>query len=328
MSVINQMLRDLEERKLKEVASEHYIDEVNIVARKTMSPWWILLPFIIIIVVAINLSLHFLNNNKRDATPTEPPAIITQNKALSIVPDLPENLSEIKPQTRSHFVDSKETHITINKMIPPINKETIIEKSKAQTIEKAEKKAIIVTDNVESKTKIEINQQLPVKTVMTQPVKNNSPARKQIIKEKVPVKVSSVNVKVKSPVKNQTKTSKIKSSVTTEKLIYQARLLMSDNQIEAIELLENNSKKISPDADYFSLLANLYQRRQNYDNAIVYYRKALEIAPNKGEIWIGLALAYQTTGEEDNAAAAFKQALTKDDLSLKLRAYAREQIGR
>ncbi|MCK5649567.1 MAG: hypothetical protein KAI22_11880, partial [Gammaproteobacteria bacterium] len=63
------------------------------------------------------------------------------------------------------------------------------------------------------------------------------------------------------------------------------------------------------------------------DKAIVYYRKALEIAPQKGELWIGIALAYRGTGEQDNAVRAFKQALITDEISSELRNYALQQIS-
>jgi hypothetical protein len=48
---------------------------------------------------------------------------------------------------------------------------------------------------------------------------------------------------------------------------------------------------------------------------------------DKGELWIGIALAYRGTGEENNAMQAFKQALISENISPQLRQYASQQIN-
>lgn len=317
MSVINQMLRDLEERKLKETSSEHYIDEVNIIARRTISPWWLILPVIIIIVVAINVYLHFLNNQSGLMSTEQQSLIVIE----SIVQDLPAKIADIKPKAVTHHIVLKEADSAINKAVPSSSKkeqhEIVIEPIIEKPLEQARKTVITADDKITEKENIEINHS----------TENNVSTKNQKAEEKKPSDSSSLKLKIKSPVNTRVKIRKKDTLLNAETIMYQARLLMADDQTGAIQLLESNIKKISPDADYYALLANLNQRRQNYDNAIVYYRKALEMSPHKGEIWIGIALAYQSTGEENNAVAAFKQALTTDDLSLELRAYVRQQMG-
>lgn len=329
MSVINQMLRDLEQRKIKETASAHYIDEVNIVAKKTISPWWIILPFIIIIVIAINLYLHSLNKNKRQLLSTEQSVAASQNMQKEVTPKLEPIVPQVQQQKSDPSIEPQKAFnkATIDKQTP-VRDKSPKQKANFETVEKSVNSdtvgALSITTN-----KLE-NPPVVAKKTSIKSADNNSASTAQSIKKTINKKSTADNtaayVKVKLPVKTQARSVNKQITVSAEQLVYQARLLMNDNQPGAAHLLEKNLSQITPDADYYALLANLNQRRQNYDNAINYYQKALEIAPHKGEIWIGIALAYQATGEEKNAMTAFKQALATQNLSAELRNYARQQV--
>ena len=131
-----------------------------------------------------------------------------------------------------------------------------------------------------------------------------------------------------NPVKTSVKTSvkKQQDKKSSAELIQQARVLMAEDQNGAIKLLENNIQNITPDGDYYAMLANLYQRKHLYDEAIIFYRKALNVKPDSGEIWIGIALAYRETGETDNSEMAFNKAIRSNTLSPALKQYAEQQF--
>ncbi len=253
MSVINQMLRDLEHRKIKESDSDRYIDEVNIVAKRKFYLAWFILPLVIVLVISFNLYLHFNNQSQK-----------------------------LKPDT----VLLDEVDVS----------EITVEEKQQQEMAKEHKDIL--------PEKVSVN----IETVLKED-------------EKTAVKREAIEKQAKTIVKSAPK------RITSDDLVYQAGQLMTTDQVSAIELLEKNIKDVKPDIDYYSLLANLQQRQKNYDRAIVLYRKALKLAPYLGELWIGLALAYRATGENEEAIKSFKKAITSAEISPELKQYAMQQVN-
>ena len=312
MSVINQMLRDLEQRKVKTPVSEHYIDEVNIIAKRQFNPWWIILPAIIILIAGGSLYIpSFIKEsfNKQEVENN----IKKQEVVFS---NLPNDISEIE-----HKPEGESDDVPIVEM----------QGAEIQVVEKAKKSAALI----ESSELIKSHKQEPKKEsevvikskVVIKKVELKKSETKKTEQNKVEIKPSPETkiTAVKAPVKSSVKS--IPDKKTSAEVVYQAGQLMSTDQSAAIQLLEENIKLVSPDADYYSLLANLQQRRKKYDDAIISYRKALELEPYKGELWIGIALAYRGTGEDANALKAFKQALSSIEISPELKHYAAQQVG-
>ncbi|MCK5666325.1 MAG: tetratricopeptide repeat protein, partial [Thiotrichaceae bacterium] len=108
-------------------------------------------------------------------------------------------------------------------------------------------------------------------------------------------------------------------------IINKARQLMTSDITKAIDLLELNLTKITPAPDYYALLANLYLRKQRYNDAILFYQRALKQEQDRGEFWIGLALSYRGKGEIKNSKKAFKQASNSTNISSQLKLYAKQQ---
>lgn len=294
MSVINQMLRDLEQRRAKVPAASHYIDEINIVAKKESNYWWLLVLLLIIIIIAVNFYLHDLNQNTdnsiRENNSSHHPVKLVKSQIASV------KAAQTGSDTATAAVN-KQNPVTLTKQIvaslekdtfkqPSIRTATII-KSEPRSTEMDKTDKIIVMTSIKKTTAVE-------KTVGKPPVKTR------------------FNKKIAQ-----------KSSAA---LIQQARLLMSQDQNKAVKLLEGNVEKTTPDADYYALLANLYQRKKRFADALDVYRKALETAPDKGELWIGIALAYRGIGQMDNAASAFINALQTEDISPELKRYALQQV--
>ncbi len=318
MSVINQMLRDLEQRKNKEAVAEHYIDEVNIIAKKQLNIWWVLL--VLVLVLPAGIYFYFISIEK-------------SSKVISLHPDkevlltLPVDISEVKKQEEKKIPD----------LIP------VIERTESP---KSVYKQPTVKTKIELKPSVKFNEQEETVTQTVKVISNPiTPAETNRVKEK---KTTESRVKIKSKSSRVTSYSETKTKVTSntavkvkqspakktvnkktrEQVVYQARELMARDQSAAIQLLKENINIINPDMDYYSLLANLQQRQKQYDDAIISYRKALEIAPQQGELWTGIALAYRGTGEDENAIKAFQQALTTDNLSPELRRYVAEQLNK
>lgn len=309
MSVINQMLRDLEQRKVKDTNTDHYIDAVNIIAPEKFNRWWLLFPlFLLTLLLIVIVAVSFYS---QDSVKTKEEPLLTLPVNVSEINNVADITQAIKKQENTPVAVEKPLSVVDNQPIKKTYKQPSV---KTQiTI----KHIPIVSDN---------NNNNNVK---------KEPANKNInvkIKQSPDVKTASIKVKDQNKKKqqNKVKTASVQAEIinkTMQQIVFQARKLMVRDQNSAIQLLKDNLKLLSPDADYYSLLANLQQRQKTYDEAIISYRKALEITPYKGELWIGIALAYRGTGEEENSIKAFKRALSSDDISPELRAYATQQIA-
>ncbi len=312
MSVINQMLRDLEQRKLKEPVSKHYIDEVNIVAKSKRHLLWFILPVIIILIMGVYFYWHYYKPISLTEN-IEP--IKNEEMILNIdFPMLPETLAEINEQEDERIDEVK-----------------IIDVADRQVLSKMAVEVKPVPESLDetfvkppAKPKLPKQPSVKIKTFVKNESKQKPEAKDKQFETFKKQTVEKKSYEKKATVKSPVKPLPIK--ITSEEVVYQAGQLMATDQNAAIQLLKEKIKLVSPDADYYSLMANLQQRRNEYDDAIVSYRKAIEMAPDKGELWIGIALAYRATGEESNAKKAFKEALTSIEISTELKRYAERQL--
>lgn len=104
-----------------------------------------------------------------------------------------------------------------------------------------------------------------------------------------------------------------------------ARLrLEQGNEAAAITLLEQ-AAPAQPPADYLALLAALYQRAARYPASIDAYRQALSLDPAQAAWWLGLAISLEGGGEEAAAREAYGRALA-GQLASPLRGYAQSRL--
>ena len=323
MSVINQMLRDLEERKSKNSGSKHYQDEVNIVAPKQPRLWWVLLPLLIVIIIAINLYLHF--QNQKSSVATQEVEQLQKDYDSQMIRDLPVTISELENSVKNEIVN-----------VPPEKKSAVKKEEKTIT------KAVVVPEPVKKETpKPELPQpSVTVKTIIKEEEVKKEPEKKMVVTKlddqvkeapsviKKDKQEEAEKLVIKTPVKkdNKNKPQTEKQLLSSMAIVHEARVLMANDQSAAIKKLEDNLNNTVPGTDYYALLANLYQRQKRFDDAIVYYKKALAIAPDKGDLLIGIALAYQGTGEIKNAQEAFRRAHNSVDISPSLKQYALQQL--
>lgn len=320
MSVINQMLRDLEARKAQPSASNHYSDEVNIIAAGQPKLWWIILPVLLAVIISVNVYLHRVNQNASDTVVAKENTLNIDASVHETLIHLPSEIAQLNTETTakgSHTLsgDSNNINKTIEKpeLSGPIIKAEFKEKTKQPSITiKQFNKEISSTQPVP---------EIKSDSLSTPEKKQNTQTTNKKIESQTPNDVKSLT---KTPVIPDIKI--VKTSKASSDWLYQARLLMVNDQTEAIKLLEQHLHDANHDTDYYALLANLYQRQKSFDNAIITYKKALDIAPDNGELWIGIALAYQGTGEVDNAQMAFKRAYRSVNISPALKQYAGQQI--
>ena len=90
-----------------------------------------------------------------------------------------------------------------------------------------------------------------------------------------------------------------------------ARVLLEQNNPQlAINVLERglSSASMNTEPDYYALLAATYQRVKNHEKAIDVYLKLVKTRPNTGIWWLGLAISLEKTGKKKEALDAYQRA--------------------
>jgi MSHA biogenesis protein MshN len=88
-----------------------------------------------------------------------------------------------------------------------------------------------------------------------------------------------------------------------------ARLRVEQGQTgDAISILEQSLHAATGRADYLAFLAALYQRERRHDESIESYGRALALQPQQASWWVGMAISLENAGRLDDAVKAYKQA--------------------
>lgn len=107
---------------------------------------------------------------------------------------------------------------------------------------------------------------------------------------------------------------------------YLSRVRLQQGEAQgALAVLEEGLSQVQPDGDYLATAAALHQRLGNPVLSAERYQQALALDGRQGAWWLGLAIALEATGKGGDAAQAFRRAL-ETGLDPKLAAYARERI--
>ena len=96
--------------------------------------------------------------------------------------------------------------------------------------------------------------------------------------------------------------------------LMKARIHLTVGQVEkaydVLSPLDNND-----DIEYQSLLANAAQQIGNFKAAAKAYLTLVNLAPQQGRYWLGLAIAYDSNSEFLRASKAYQSAITQGGLS-------------
>ena len=105
-----------------------------------------------------------------------------------------------------------------------------------------------------------------------------------------------------------------------------ANLLAADNRHEeAITHLVTALPGATQDASYHALLAGLYQHTGDPAMAAGYFTRALSLSPDHGEWWMGLGISQEQSGDRAAAYKAYNRAL-EFRLAASLRDYISERL--
>lgn len=98
------------------------------------------------------------------------------------------------------------------------------------------------------------------------------------------------------------------------------------NDRAAVETLQRSLAKASDNADLRGFLALMLQRAGRHGEAISHFKAALKISPESGNWWVGLGISCQEEKRLEEAESAFKRAILIESLSPELQSFAGQQI--
>lgn len=113
-----------------------------------------------------------------------------------------------------------------------------------------------------------------------------------------------------------------------------ARVLLEQNNPQlAIKILERGSARIKVEPAYYALLAATYQRVNNHEKAVDIYLQLVKVRPSVGIWWLGLGISLEKSGKNKEALEAYQRAQKTGNLKDGLvkftnnRVSALEEIG-
>lgn len=106
-----------------------------------------------------------------------------------------------------------------------------------------------------------------------------------------------------------------------------ARLQVERNDLPlAMETLQKTLPYADQQADYHAFVAALHQRMNRHKEAITHYQIAVQLAPNSG-IWLmGLGISLQAVQRNEDARYMFKRAIESHTLSAELQAFVEQRL--
>jgi len=109
--------------------------------------------------------------------------------------------------------------------------------------------------------------------------------------------------------------------------LYARVLLEQNNPKLAIKILENGSAAMDVEPDYFALLAATYQRINNHEKATDLYLQLVKLKPNAGVWWLGLAISLEKSGKTKEALEAYQRAQNTGSLKSGLIKFTNNKVS-
>ncbi len=106
-----------------------------------------------------------------------------------------------------------------------------------------------------------------------------------------------------------------------------ARLLVNRGDMDsAIKVLASMKPDTYSEPDYYAFLAALYQKVKRHQKAVYIYRQVLQVRPDNGVWWMGLAISLESLKQHNDALFAYQKALQGSKMSLDLKNYVHGKI--
>lgn len=106
-----------------------------------------------------------------------------------------------------------------------------------------------------------------------------------------------------------------------------ARLQVERGDLDAgVQTLSRSVEYAGNNADYSAFYAGLLQRQKKHAEAVEFFDRALRLRPNSGLWMLGMAMSLDALGRSADAQEAFRRARASGNLSAELQAYVDQRL--
>lgn len=109
--------------------------------------------------------------------------------------------------------------------------------------------------------------------------------------------------------------------------LYARVLLEQSNPQLAIKILEQGSARMKVEPDYYALLAATYQRVKNHKKAVDIYLQLVKVRPSAGIWWLGLGISLEKSGKNKEALEAYQRAQKTGSLKAGLVKFTNNRVS-
>ena len=338
MSLLNQVLQDLEKRQADVVSSEPPLLNIKAAPAPPKSLYFI---WVVIIITAVLLIMAvFIYPFYQDIPQTSPLNVTDKNIPLKSITSPP------APNQKSN----QRATITAVAVEPSVIPEKQV-KALAPALKNKPSNTLPV-----KKPKIKINNQITKKPfIKKSPVlSNKQKAEKLFIKiQKQPFSINQItelklvidldiqHINARLLLANSLLrlglTEQAKNSLNQSLLLFpqnlqlinlRSQLFLQNKQAKlALMLLQQIDNNYIEDEMYLSLLASAYQQTNNHLQSLKNYQKLTKINPQQSTYWLGLAIAQDNLDNKPQALSAYQQALNKKPLQPAIVSYIKQRIS-
>jgi len=341
MSLLNQVLQDLEKRNETNISEQHGLKNIQATPVPQSKSYLYIIGLLSFLLLAFGI-IYSMKETKQLEMPDN--LVIKE-----VIPDTPEvtkvkivsdkQLTENSLASSQKQANTAEKKLSLKKqdkpktLIAPNKKESISNKPQFKL---AEKKPIEIEPK---KVKRLSNKQRAIQ-LFTSAQKLTNLVEKQLKLEQA-LKLDMLHINARLLLANtllQLGQIKKASALLNQGTILfpqniqlinlSSQLFLQNKQARpALILLQQVDDKYITDETYLALLAAAYQQTNAPLKSSQVYQKLISINTDKAEYWLGLAIAYEKQNNKQQALNAYQQALNKNSLKPPIVSYIKQRTS-
>ncbi len=341
MSLLNQVLQDLEQRNVENIAEPYRLNNIKAVNSRQRKAFY--LPTSLILFTSIIVIISYSLNTKEPSDLVFKPQQLITNTVDKLKLTLKSDHPRVKvaipsKQTNGISTDSilKNTDFSALAVKPGLK--TIYKQQTLFTTKQTEKKPK-QTNSKTREYKKRSNRQKANRLFKTAEKQHNIQDRQNDLEKVLFLYPQHVNARLllSNTLLQQGLTDKVAALLDQGLIIYsqnlqfinlRSQLFLQKKQPQAaLKILQQVDNDYVKDEIYLSLLAAVYQQTNASFSSLQTYKKLLKINPEKAEYWLGLAIALEKQDDTDKTLAAYQQALNRNTLNAVVVSYIKQRIS-